>query len=86
MLAEEGRADESIVFYEEAARLEPKFARAYHNLGYAYQHLSQRDKALAAYDQALELVVDPAERIETLHSRSICLIGLGEAERGLAGI
>jgi tetratricopeptide (TPR) repeat protein len=82
VLAEEGRADESLVFYEEAARLEPGFARAYHNLGYAYQHLSELDKALVSYDKALELVVDPAERIETRHSRSICLIGLGKLEEG----
>src|SRR5882724_10253353 len=82
VLAEDGRAQESLVFYEEAARLEPGFARAYHNLGYAYQHLSELDKALASYDKALELVVDPAERIETLHSRSICLIGLGKLEEG----
>jgi tetratricopeptide (TPR) repeat protein len=82
VLAENSRADESIVFYEEAARLEPRFARVYHNLGYAYQHLSQYANALVAYDKALELVVDPAERIETLHSRSICLIGLGKLEEG----
>lgn len=82
VLAENGRADESLIFYEEAARLAPSFARAYHNLGYAYQHISQLDKALASYDKALELVVDPAERIETLHSRSICLIGLGKLEEG----
>jgi tetratricopeptide (TPR) repeat protein len=82
VLAEQGRADESLVFYEEAARLEPGFARAYHNLGYAYQHLSELDKALVSYDKALELVVDPAERIETRHSRSICLIGLGKLEEG----
>ena len=82
VLAEEGRADESLVFYEEASRLEPHFARPYHNLGYAYQHLSELDKALVSYDKALELVVDPAERIETRHSRSICLIGLGKLEEG----
>jgi tetratricopeptide (TPR) repeat protein len=82
VLAENSRAEESIVFYEEAARLAPSFARAYHNLGFAYQHLSQMDKALVSYDRALELVVDPAERIETLHSRSICLIGLGKLEEG----
>src|SRR6266567_4717078 len=82
VLAEEGRADESLIFYREAARLEPGFARAYHNLGYAYQHLSELDNALASYDKALELVVDPAERIETRHSRSICLIGLGKLEEG----
>src|SRR3954465_15930407 len=82
VLAENSRADESLVFYEEAARLEPRFARAYHNLGFAYQHLSQMDKALVSYDRALELVVDPAERIETQHSRSICLIGLGRLKEG----
>ena len=47
VLAEEGRADESLVFYNEAARLQPDFARAYHNLGYAYQHLGQLEEALA---------------------------------------
>jgi len=82
VLAENSRADESLVFYEEAARLAPQFASAHHNLGFAYQHLSQLDDALASYDKALELVVDPAERIETRHSRSICLIGLGKVEEG----
>src|ERR1700742_549372 len=60
----------------------PESPLGYNNLGYAYQHLSQYDKGLAAYDRALELVVDPAERIETTHSRSICLIGLGRIEEG----
>ena len=63
MLAEEGRADESLVFYKEAIRLEPGFARAYHNLGYAYQHLGQLEEALDNYDQALERAVDPTERL-----------------------
>ena len=65
VLAEEGRADESLVFYNEAIRLEPGFARAYHNLGYAYQHLGQLEEALANYDKALERAVDPTERRET---------------------
>lgn len=82
VLAESNRPDESLIFYEEAARLAPGFARAHHNLGYAYMHLDELAKALIAYDKALELVIDPAERIETLHSRSICLIGLGRVEEG----
>ena len=82
VLAEEGRADESLVFYEEAARLQPSFARAYHNLGYAYQHLGRLEAALSAYDTALEHAVDPTERRETSHSRSICLIGAGHLEEG----
>jgi tetratricopeptide (TPR) repeat protein len=82
VLAEEGRADESLIFYNEAARLEPDFARAYHNLGYAYQHLGRLEDALEAYDMALERVIDPNERRETRHSRSICLIGAGKLEEG----
>ena len=82
VLAEEGRADESLVFYEEAARLQPDFARAYHNLGYAYQHLGKLEEALRSYDMALERAVDPTERRETSHSRSICLIGAGHLEEG----
>ncbi|OJU13337.1 MAG: hypothetical protein BGN85_07725 [Alphaproteobacteria bacterium 64-11] len=82
VLAEEGRADESLVFYEEAARLQPGFARAYHNLGYAYQHLGKLEEALQSYDLALERAVDPTERRETSHSRSICLIGAGHLEEG----
>ncbi len=38
------------------------FARAYHNLGYAYQHLGRLEDALEAYDMALERVIDPNER------------------------
>jgi tetratricopeptide (TPR) repeat protein len=84
VLAEEGRAGESLVFYEEAARLEPGFARAYHNLGYAYQHLGRLEDALASYDRALLYAVDPTERRETSHSRSICLIGAGKLDEGFA--
>ena len=36
VLAENGRAEESLIFYQEAIRLDPEFARLYHNLGYAY--------------------------------------------------
>ena len=54
VLAEDGRAEESLVFYSEAIRLDPDFARLYHNLGYAYPHLGMLDEALEAYDKALE--------------------------------
>ncbi len=82
VLAEEGRAEESLVFYDEAVRLEPGFARGYHNLGYAYQHLGRLEDGLENYDRALEHAVDPTERLESRHSRSICLIGAGKLEEG----
>ena len=81
-LAEEGRAEESLIFYQEALRLDPKFARVFHNLGYAYLHLGRWDDALAAYDSALTLAVSAHEKIETRHSRSICLMGMGRLAEG----
>src|ERR1700709_2268381 len=82
VLAEEGRAEESLVFYNESVRLDPNFARLHHNLGYAYAHLGMLEESLAAYDHGLRHVVDPAERLETEHSRAICLIGMGRLEEG----
>jgi len=84
VLAEDGRVEESLVFYNEAARLEPTFARLHHNLGYAYSHLGMLGEALACYDKALENGVDPAERLESTHSRAICLIGMGRIGEGFA--
>jgi len=81
-LAEEGRAEESLVFYQEALRLDPKFARVWHNLGYAFAHLGRLVEALEAYDNALALAPDAHEKLETKHSRSVCLIGLGRLEEG----
>src|SRR6266446_8470164 len=81
-LAEEGRDEESLVFYQEALRLDPKFARVWHKLGYAYAHLGRLEDAVDAYDAALALAPDAHERIETKHSRSVCLIGLGRLEEG----
>jgi len=82
VLAEEGRADESLVFYKEAIRLDPTFARLWHNIGFAYAHLGRLDEALEAYDNALSLATDPTEIIEGKHSRSICLINLGQLKEG----
>jgi len=82
VLAGSGRADESIQFYQEAIRLDPPFSRPWHNRGFAYSHLGLLHEALAAYDGALERATDPAERVEGLHSRGICLIGMGKLEEG----
>lgn len=82
VLAEEGRADESLIFYQEALRLDPNFARVWHNLGYTYSHLGQLEDALEAYDMALKLAPNAQEKRESLHSRSVCLIGMGRLPEG----
>jgi tetratricopeptide (TPR) repeat protein len=83
-LAEEGRADESLVFYHEAQRLDPKFARVWHNLGYTYSHLGRLAEAKDAYEAALKLQGNAHEAIESRHSRSVCLIGMGRLAEGFA--
>ncbi len=82
VLAECGRVEESLVFYEESVRLNPDFGRFHHNMGYAYQHLGRLSEALAAYDCSLKHAVDTTEIREANHSRSICLIGMGRLEEG----
>ncbi|MGH7088891.1 MAG: tetratricopeptide repeat protein, partial [Stellaceae bacterium] len=82
VLAEEGRAEESLIFYNESVRLDPTFARMHHNLAYAYAHLGRLKESLAEYETALKHVKDPAEKLETEHSRAICLIGMGRLEEG----
>jgi len=82
VLAGEGRSQESLVFYREAIRLDPTISKTHHNLGFAYSHLGMLPEALDAYDEALALVSDLDDRLEALHSRSICLIGMGRLEEG----
>ncbi len=82
VLAENGRAEESLTFYREAIRLDPGFSRPYHNLGFALSHLGRLDEALKAYEAALDRAVDATDRAEGIHSRSICLIGMGQLEDG----
>src|SRR5664279_1978726 len=40
------------------------------------------EESLAAYDHALKHVSDPTERLESEHSRAICLIGMGRLAEG----
>ncbi len=82
VLAEEGRAEESLIFYHEAIALDPDFSRPWHNLGYAYSHLGRLEEALEAYDEGLARAVDATDIREGRHSRGICLIGMGRLEEG----
>jgi tetratricopeptide (TPR) repeat protein len=41
--------------YEQALRLSPELAEAHHNLGIAWQHLHEREKAVAALREAVRL-------------------------------
>jgi len=82
VLSEDGKVEEGLVFYEEALRLDPNLARVWHNLGYSYVHLGRCEESLAAYNSALALSTNHHERIEALHSRSICMMAMGKLDEG----
>lgn len=50
--------DQAITAYQQAVRIDPKFAEAWNNLGYCYRKVKQYDKALDAYKQAIGLKPD----------------------------
>ena len=50
--------DLAITAYNQAVRIEPKFAEAWNNMGFCYRKVKQFDKALDAYKQAITLKPD----------------------------
>jgi len=56
-----GRNDDAIAAFKKAIALKPDNARAYGNMGYAYDSLDQYDQAAAAYRKALLIKPDDPE-------------------------
>ena len=50
-----GEYDKAIADYDEAIRLDPKYAMAYNNRGLAWYAKQEYDKAIADYDKAIDL-------------------------------
>jgi Flp pilus assembly protein TadD len=54
-VAQRGLWREAIYRWEKATQLDPSYVAAYNDLGIAYEHEGQLDKARKAYEKALEL-------------------------------
>ena len=54
-LLDSGRYREAIPHFDEAIRLNPRYAEAYHNRGTAYDSLGQSKRAIQDYDEAIRL-------------------------------
>lgn len=54
-VAQRGLWHEAIYRWEKAVELDPTYAAAFNDLGIAYEHEGQLDKARKAYEKALEL-------------------------------
>src|SRR5262245_57175101 len=53
-VAQRGLWREAIYRWERAVKLDPSYAAAHNNLGIAYEHEGELDKARAAYEKAME--------------------------------
>ncbi len=83
VLAENGRAEESLVFYQEAIKARSQLLRGSITISATRSRtLGMLDHALEAYGEALSRAVEFTEKMEGRHSRSICLIGMGQFAEG----
>ena len=57
-LVKQGKLDEALGQYQEALKINPTFALAYHGMGQLYKTKGYADKAIEMYNKAIEL--DPA--------------------------
>jgi tetratricopeptide (TPR) repeat protein len=82
ILAEQGDLDTSIVFYDEALRLEPNYPHARYNRGNAF--LEKRDfaTALTDCDEAIALAKAEDDKLMMQLARSTIKIGLGRVGDG----
>ncbi|HEY9219659.1 MAG TPA: tetratricopeptide repeat protein [Phenylobacterium sp.] len=82
VLSESGDTPTAMIFYEEALRLQPTFAKAQYNLANMRLALGQAEKALADCDVALDLCKTDDERQMMLLARSAMLLNLGRLTEG----
>ena len=54
-LNSQGKYNESIEAYDEAIKLDPKYANAWNNKGNALQNQGKYDESIEAYDEAIKL-------------------------------
>lgn len=54
-LRKEGKFEESIKYYDEAIKLDPKFKYAWYNKGNVFRELKKPIEAIKCYDKTLEI-------------------------------
>ncbi|MFW5661999.1 MAG: tetratricopeptide repeat protein [Oceanicaulis sp.] len=79
---ESGDPEGSEVFYLEALRLNPNFARSHHNLGFAYDMAGRPDEAAELFARGEALTDRHADRITMTHARSLALLSAGRLDEG----
>ncbi|NES69991.1 MAG: tetratricopeptide repeat protein [Okeania sp. SIO2D1] len=77
----EGKYEEAIADFNQAIRLNPKYAKAYNGRGLVYTLLEKNEKALADYNQAIRLNPKYAQ---AYNNRGIVYRRQGKNEKALA--
>lgn len=77
-----GRAEESLVHWDQRLRLTPSDAMAWHNYGQALATVGRLDMAVSAFETALKLAPDQAQTYET-YARALATAGNEELAEGV---
>src|SRR5262249_13105429 len=80
-IASNGNFRGSISDYDQAIKLDPKYAAPYHSRGWAYYNLGNYNLAVADITQAINL--GPADA-EMYYNRGTSYIAIGDKERAIA--
>ena len=81
MYKDRGEYDRAIADYNDAIRLDPKYAFAYNGRGNAYNGKGEYDRAIADYSEAIQL--DPNDRLP-YNNRGNAYKDTGEFDRAIA--
>lgn len=82
ILNQRGDLEQAIVFYDEALRLDPGFARARYNKGNARLTMGEAAGALADLEAALETPVDERDGVQFRLARALALLANGRIAEG----
>jgi len=83
-LLESGDPEQALTFYEEAKRLKPDYARAYHNLAFCFDLLGDIEGAIENFRKAITLNPTAVDKVTMEHGLSMALMAHGELEEGWA--
>ncbi len=83
-LLESGEPEQAITFYQEAARIQPDYARAHYNMAFALDLMGDNAEAIIHFRKALALDPKPEDRVTMEHGLSMALLAAGEMEEGWA--
>lgn len=83
-LLESGEPEQAITFYQEAARLNPDYARAHYNMAFALDLMGDSEPAIEHFRKALALDPKAEDRVTMEHGLSMALLAQGEMKEGWA--